>query len=518
MKILLAGPGTGKTTKIKELIKKDYAENKNILVLSFTNATVTDLTENFSDNPYVKCHTLHSYALIVNHLRSLHILDDQIETPILEKFAEKFEIEFNKLCYFFQCITFKGMIESCSEFLRANPVYGKEKIGDLDLLIVDEFQDFNLYERELIFCLSTFAKETLILGDDDQSIYEFKDASPDAIIELFNNPEVEKIGHENICYRCPDIVVEHSERLISKNKNRVDKEWKKSNREGNISFNQISTQQQTSQFILDEIKAIKKNDAEKSILVLSPVKYYVQELVELLNSEGVDLVDFWTSKINLEDTYKIWWLRAIYSEHKVLNMTFIANSLFTTHFKNKYNEIINAFLQKNFNETEIINSVMSIFPAPFNEYLLIAPHIFDFLKVHPEYSKLEDYLNLDDFEESLKAIFKKINPTVEFDRKSVNLMSIHKSKGLQADYVFITGLVDGVLPNKIIGLDTIEYQRRLLFVGMTRCRKNLYLISQVQWDGGVVHKMDKSQFKYNYRNKTYSGKSSLFLSEMNKRN
>lgn len=239
-------------------------------------------------------------------------------------------------------------------------------------------------------------------------------------------------------------------------------------------------------------------------------------MIELLSTEEVDFVDFWSVKVSIEVLKKIWWLRAIYSDQKLLNMTFIANTDFTDHYKKKYNEILKAALQKDFDEKIIINQVLGMFPEPFSSYLLNAPHILEFMNIHGEYLMFENYLNLEELEESLKKLFRKLSPAVEFSKQSVNIMSIHKSKGLQADYVFISGLVEGVLPNKVKGIDTIEAQRRLLFVGMTRSMKNLYMVSQVEWEGRYVQKMDKTQFQYDFRKKMYSGKASLFITEMTK--
>ncbi len=104
----------------------------------------------------------------------------------------------------------------------------------------------------------------------------------------------------------------------------------------------------------------------------------------------------------------------------------------------------------------------------------------------------------------------------EFEQGKVNLMSIHKSKGLQADYVFITGLVSGILPNETKGIDTMEAQRRLLYVGMTRTLKSLHLISTVEWDGKDVHKVDISQFQYNFTKKKWRGKTSKFIEDIKK--
>jgi superfamily I DNA/RNA helicase len=119
MKLLLAGPGTGKTTKIKALIAKDYSAAEKIRVISFTNATVNDLTESFGDNPKVSCSTLHSFALKLNHLPEFHIIDNILEDKTLLSLSNKVKIEFKSLCEQIRCITFDGMIASCVAFITA---------------------------------------------------------------------------------------------------------------------------------------------------------------------------------------------------------------------------------------------------------------------------------------------------------------------------------------------------------------------------------------------------------------
>ena len=94
MKILLAGPGTGKTTRVKSIIAEDYPRAEKIKVISFTNATVKDLLESFNQNPNVSCSTLHSFALKLNHLPELHIIDNKIENKIILSLSKKLEIDF----------------------------------------------------------------------------------------------------------------------------------------------------------------------------------------------------------------------------------------------------------------------------------------------------------------------------------------------------------------------------------------------------------------------------------------
>src|ERR1035437_4810164 len=125
MKLLLAGPGTGKTTRIKELVNGQHDLDK-ILVISFTNATIQDLLKSFSDANIgitgKNCMTLHKYALRINHQKSLHILNG-IEVEILESYAKKFSITFDNLCKTLECITFEQMIAQTTAFIKTNPAY-----------------------------------------------------------------------------------------------------------------------------------------------------------------------------------------------------------------------------------------------------------------------------------------------------------------------------------------------------------------------------------------------------------
>ena len=513
MKLLLAGPGTGKTSRIKQVIREEFANANRILVLSFTNSTVNDLTDSFKNWNNVECYTLHSYALRINHLVDHHILDTYWELPKIKKYAKSIDVEYSELGYLLKYLTFDDMISKCVEFLTNNPVYSEKNIGQLDLLIVDEFQDFNASEKDLVYLISTHSSDTFILGDDDQSIYGFKDADPNGIIKLYQDKNIELIQNENICYRCPDEVVDHAIKLIRKNKNRVDKPLIKSGKEGQIIFKQFMSQKQTNDFICSEVTNIQEQNNKSTILVLSPVGYYIDNLKDKFKEANIEYEDFWNAKIDLEMLRKIWWLRAIFTDKKVLNLVFLHYDL-TPYNRRKFEKLTMEIIKNNFSNEIFAKNVSSLFPAPFNEYISKSPTIQNFLSKNDTFSDFLSLANSLNIDQSLESMVMDHRPKVEFNNEAVNLMSIHKSKGLQADHVFVTGLVEGILPNKIRGLDSIEAQRRLLYVGMTRALKYLYMISPIEWEGKYVNKLDKSQFKYDYRKKKYNGRTSVFISEM----
>jgi DNA helicase II / ATP-dependent DNA helicase PcrA len=519
MKLLLAGPGTGKTTKIKSIIRDEFPNAERIRVLSFTQATVKDLTSSFSDNQNVFCSTLHGFALGLNHTPTKYILSDTRETQAIEKIAKRLDITFADACEQLNCITFDGMIAECVSFLRSNPVYAKDKVGSLDLLIVDEFQDFNPDEQALIMLISKLSTETIILGDDDQSIYGFKDADPDGIISLYHDNQIEKLQHENICYRCPDDIIDYCSRLLEKNKNRVKKVWKKNGKAGNVIVQQKLNQEQCDGFILDKIEEIRKTNDNAGILILSPVGFAVKSLREKLATAKTEVVDCWAETISSEILEKIWWLNAIFSNHKILSLIFIVSkSNLTDYRKNKLLKLFTSFIQKGQDETEVLQQLLDFgyLNTSLLNCVLNEPDATIFFDQNTGFSILLEYIDLEDINVSVTRLTEKVRLTQEFDNDKINMMSIHKSKGLQADFVLITGLVQGILPNDTKGLDTIESQRRLLFVGMSRALKDLYLISTVEWSGQEVNKVDKSQFEYFYRTKGYRGRTSKFVDEMQK--
>ena len=513
MRILLASPGTGKTTKIKSIIDSEYSEASNLLVLSFTNATINDLNISFKDYKNVSCHTLHQFALIINHLPQNHILSDP-EIKHLNNFAKKISSDFYTLCQHLQCMTFDMMIESSIEFIKKNPAYADEKIGKIDLLIIDEFQDFNELERNLVFLISEYADQIVVLGDDDQSIYDFKNADPEALIELYNDGSSKKIEHEHICHRCPDLVVDSCATLISKNIIRVNKDWNKSNKPGELSVLQASGQNKVCQFILETIAEIRESTPQDTFLILSHFRIAANAVIASLIENEVEIVNFWKPKIDIDQLYLIWWLRAIYSRYRLLNLIFILceHRQFTPKVIYEFKEY--------FKDTTKLHTLVELIisykcMAAYQELIKSPPSFEELIARFPEFKMFEGFVDVENIEESTTNIMRRINEPTHFEKTKVNIMSIHKSKGLQADNVFILGLTEGLLPNRSQGTDTIEAQRRLLYVGMTRAQKRLWLISNVYWKTCDIlgSKADKTQFKFQGRNHLI-GKISSFINEM----
>lgn len=509
MKILLAGPGTGKTTNIQKIIKEK--ENLDaILVISFTNATVEDLKKSLSPIGLREenCMTLHKFAVKYNHDRSRHVLEI-LETDELLKISKATSIGFNELCNFLSATTFDQMIGRFVGYAKSNPEYLKDKLSGYSMLIVDEYQDFNKNEQELIDLLVGIIGETYILGDDDQCIYDFKDADNEKIISLYSGGLHEKIDHEHKCYRCPDVVVDSATKLIKKNIKRVDKKWEKIGKDGNLIQKQFLSNTNTSEYILNEVNKILKENTNEKVLILSPVRFLVETLTKTFDSSGIDYRNYFVAKVDPSLIIKSWVLRTLFGKHKYLNLVLLGYSILSS--RRKFYETIKKHYDSGSDFNELCGVLSSKLPNECKtsyQSVEMALQDFYFLELTDYFDKAEG----DNEDEKLENLFVLLGEQTD---KQVSIMSIHKSKGLGAEHVFMIGLVEGIIPNQAKGNDTIESQRRLFYVGMTRAKKDLHLISSINIEGKYVNTVNKNDFKFDVRSRLWKGKASRFIEEIN---
>jgi superfamily I DNA/RNA helicase len=186
-KIVVAGPGTGKTFLFKETLK----DKKNSLTLTFVNSLVEDLSLDLCGMSEVK--TLHGFARgVMGRATGSAKIFPKLSKIIQEdlELLENVKIDFDSIFQnrddkneyiafykkrkaFYKYYGFADIIYAAVLYLEQYP----DKIPIFDQVLVDEFQDFNRLEVSLIDLLAS-ESPILIAGDDDQSLYFFKYASP----------------------------------------------------------------------------------------------------------------------------------------------------------------------------------------------------------------------------------------------------------------------------------------------------------------------------------------------------
>ncbi|MBN1281629.1 MAG: ATP-dependent helicase [Alphaproteobacteria bacterium] len=501
-KILLAGPGTGKTTKIKELCaEKDASE---LLIVSFTNATIEDLQNDVEKLSPQNCKTLHSLAFqLYKHFSAApqYVLSSE-EITFLEKLADT-DDKFLWLIKELNCITFDTMISEAIQLLKNNPEECQRFFAGKNLFMADEIQDFNTKEFELVTTIMSYIPETILLGDDDQCIYKFKGSTPEIAIAAYNDNEV--IEHHHKCYRCPKTVVEAGTALLTHNTTRIQKEWHFiEDKAGNISFVNKSNLSDMWRYIKDTIAEIKIHTPDASFMVLYPYGAFVDGLEDVLSEVGIEcLIDekektagirlrhkimaMWDQNSHKELSILLYFILSIYRSKKA---KIIMTSLWNTIYQNavSVNNLIVWGKENGIADIEKIESGVAKEKIIADSAGKITESFFD-----------NNYY--DD-----KPIF---------DKEKVNFLSIHKSKGLAADYVFIVGLQQHVLPRSGLSKAEHEEERRKLFVAITRGKKGVYLMASQCLPGHFTHKLFLQDIKHVWNaDKTIKLPASQFISEM----
>lgn len=223
-KLILAGPGTGKSFLFQQICKENVGEGETkILALSFINELVDDLSRDLHQLAEVK--TLHSFAL--GRIPSDKNVFLELGSVIERDYAIAFgvDVDFNSIfCNLLDAeeeLKFYSKRRKYYNFFSPHcSVYTLIKIFEQDegripeysQILIDEFQDFNKLESRLLSFLSK-RSPVVIVGDDDQSLYDFKYAEPADIRNKHSSGEFETFGLP-YCSRCTNVIINAYEKLI----------------------------------------------------------------------------------------------------------------------------------------------------------------------------------------------------------------------------------------------------------------------------------------------------------------
>ena len=378
---LLAGAGSGKTRVIVERIKKLIDEGfcpMDILAITFTRKSAKEMKERIK-HPDVHVHTFHQLAYQVLKDKC-QIKFELVNDDVLKKFTREEILAIsnykNKLYQAHKPIAYKkyqhilsyhhmldydDLLLQCLRQLKHNP-----SLLNFNYIFVDEFQDTNLLQYHLLKQLIKKDTHLLAVGDPDQSIYQFRGATP-KIIDLFVKDYQAKVYQLTYNYRSDQTIIDAANRLIERNRRTYQKRLKP---------RQLSQGKRYSISFL--------NDEEEANQLITFIKSF--------NAQGISSKE----------------IAILYRNH-------------------------------------------------YRAYILIT-------KLHE--SSIPFCIHHDHLDQT----------------EGVQLLTIHQAKGLEFDVVFIIGCEQKVLPSTQINLrQSLEEERRLMFVGITRARHFL-LLTHITYD------------------------------------
>ncbi len=394
-------------------------------------------------------------------------------------------------------------------------------------ILVDEFQDINITQYKFIDLLTNADSNITIVGDDDQSIYRFRGAAIEYILDFpnqYKNTKVIRLG-EN--YRCPKDVVSIAMNVIKHNKNRHDKEvFSNKKSQFPIELWRCNTDLDEAHYIVEEIEKLFDVGFEsKDIAILfrmnSQSRIYEKEL--LAHGIAYKIIGGLRFFERAEVKDSMAYLRLITGIHDNTSFRRVINipsrgigdkSIATIEnyaYENKctlYAAVrdldikLSKKAKTNIAEfVKIIEDTKKLFETATNNYEeceKIFNAMLDRLDYYSVYDG-EDEWKLISVKDNIKEVFNALsdytilnegasiidalnsmtlsNDLDNAQMDAITLMTVHNAKGLEFDAVFLTGLETGVFPHyySLEEEGGLEEERRLCYVGITRAKKRLYI-------------------------------------------
>ncbi len=388
-------------------------------------------------------------------------------------------------------------------------------------ILVDEYQDTNNAQYQLIKLLSSKNQNIAVVGDDWQSIYSWRGADYRNILNFekdYKNVRVVKLEQN---YRSTANILDAAYMVISKNNQRSDKKiWTKSDSGMPVQILQVSNERAEVENIISiiqsKVNASKNSYKDFAILYRTNAQSRVIEEIFVrynIPYQIIGGVRFYDRK-EIKDL--IAYLRLIYQPNDLISFLRIVNvptrgigpksiALFN-QFLDKHNNLQNALglvlkcdeltpkAKESFNQIyKLINDLRDISKntslVGLIDSLIRRLNYLNYLddgtiqsesrqeNVKELLSVANEYidLGLDGFIEEVALISDLDN--ADFKKDSVTLMTVHSAKGLEFPIVLMPGLEEGIFPHTKALYDNneLEEERRLMYVGMTRAMKELYL-------------------------------------------
>lgn len=576
--MVLAGPGSGKTTvithRIKNLIEKAEVHPENILVVTFTKAAAISMQKRFSTlmnggkGQLVTFGTFHSvfYKILRKSRRNeaTEILSERQKTDYIREIIGRYGISSNDISELSQNIindigNIKGNMLNAQEyepscckkedFIKVYNAYNLElkKDGKMDFddilrecylllcenhtileqwrelykyILIDEFQDINRIQMNIIELLASPLNNIFVVGDDDQSIYGFRGARPEIMIEFKDYyPEAELIVLD-VNYRSTQSIINVAGRVIENNKTRLDKcAHANNNKDFQPDIRKFRNQVEELKFVVSKIKEYENQGislSEMAILVRNNSQ--IQEISSFLKNRKIeaesgkhrsniyngmvakDILSYVRGALKFDGTYfnedLIYVLnkpQRYISRQVVLSVNMNISAVRRIYSKNN----IDSFLFH-------IEMIRKIPPQAALSYIRKGAGYEEYLRLYAiennipmsgllkqleqlvqecsKFNTLEQWINsIDSAQNSEGQNFGKKSSGEGGTNNRINIMTMHSSKGLEFKAVFIVDANQGIIPtSKALRERDFEEERRLFYVAMTRAIDylNIYAVEE----------------------------------------
>ncbi len=576
--IVLAGPGSGKTTVITRraatLVQHYHVPSEHILVVTFTRAAAEEMKTRFlaltgEQKTQIRFGTFHSvffqilkaayhftaanivsedkkYTILREILHSLNLENDD-EKELLKSISSEIgniKTERINLAHYYSVsvsdetfrsiyqmyekrmeeehlIDYDDIILFTWELLRQRKDILKILQDKYQYILIDEFQDINKLQYDIIQMIAAPRNNLFIVGDDDQSIYRFRGAKPEIMLNFPKDYPGAREILLDLNFRCPGAVVSLASSVIERNTTRFQKEITAAKENGHpVRFLYYQNQSQESMGIIQFIQKYRqkgyaysdmailyRNNQDARIISQRFLEYNIpilmKDAIPNLYEHWIaqNVIDYLQAALGSRD--RSIFLRIMnkpkrYLSRESLNLSQVSFTEIRRYYSDK------AWMCSRIDTFESDLHQLSLRnPYDAIEYLRHQIGYDSYLEEYSEYRKipLEDLMEiLDQVQESAKGfstimdwfshILEYTEMLKEQGRKkeetydAITFSTLHSSKGLEYKIVFLIDVNDGIIPYKKARMTAdLEEERRMFYVGITRAKELLHICSIKEKNG-----------------------------------
>lgn len=421
--------------------------------------------------------------------------------------------------------------------------------GRFHYILIDEYQDTNLAQYAIIKMLGARHENICVVGDDAQSIYSFRGATVQNILQFQDDYEDVKIVKLEQNYRSTQTILNVANNVIGNNKNQIPKELWTSNKEGEkIMLARTMTDNDEGRFVADAIKEqqMRNHYSNKDFAVLyrtnaqsrsfeeslrrmnipyklvggtsfyqrKEIKDYLAYLRVIVNSQdeenikriinyparGIGKTTIEKILVRANELDKTFWeviaqpeMSGVHSSH-IENFVMMIKSFRTMLEKQNAYDVAFAVGKHTGLVQELYNDKSVEGLARYENVQELLNSIKEFTETPDEEGELQD--------KSLGSYLQQITLLTDADQNNedadvVKLMTIHAAKGLEFPCVFVVGLEENLFPSAMSLYDRadLEEERRLFYVAITRAKERLWITyANSRYRFGSLVQNDASRF------------------------
>lgn len=567
--MVLAGPGSGKTSVIVERTAYMTGEGKipssSVLVVTFSRAAAVEMKERFlkftgQSSTQVTFGTFHGvfYGILKQayNLTSANILSEEEKNGILRELALNFGGELasegdfteeiakeismvkgNRISlehYYSSCcpdevfrqiygaygnmlrerrkLDFDDMLLSCYELFDKRKDILRAWQQKFRYILVDEFQDINQLQYDIVRLLAEPENNLFIVGDDDQSIYHFRGARPEIMLNFTKDyPGAEKVVLD-VNYRCSKRILDSAMKVIGRNKTRFQKELSTPNPEGEpVRLCEYANPREEYLSVTAELrKRLEQGENLENTAVLLRTNQEAEGLIAAFMERQIPF----TMKEKLPNLFQHWicrnllaYMRFAQGERsrklflEIMNRPnrYISRDAIASDREISFERLRDFYKDKDWMcdrlttmETHL-RILKGLPPYAAINFIRKGMGYEEYLQEYALYRKIKpeelgeilDRLSesakgmntLKEWEEYIEDYTRKLEEQAGKQKKEgVQILTLHGAKGLEFDQVYILNVNEGSIPyRKAVLAPAVEEERRLFYVGMTRARKFLTL-------------------------------------------